>query len=316
MAEHRVLLIEHQAWLSVDLGRLCIRRPEHAPVYVLPDDIDVICLHHPAITMTGQALQVLSAAGAVMLLTDEMHHPLAQMYPFLAPMRHTLRLWQQFRLQESLWRGYLWQQLVQARLYGQAAVLRRHGCKGALFLERLAGKVAPGDSGQCEGRGARHYWKHVFGEDFVRWKRGATDPLNIRLNYGYAVLRSLITRSLACSGLNGSLGVGHVSQQNPFNLADDLIEPWRCVVEDRVLAMRHANPEAEFDGAERKRILQFVGSVVPLRDGDYRLPAAIERLVQDWVTILDRLGQGVKQAPQLTLLEFRQWASMGGGSCG
>ena len=56
---------------------------------------DVLCLHHPAITLTGQAMQVLSAAGAVILLTDAQHQPLAQVYPLLAPMRQTLRLWQQ-----------------------------------------------------------------------------------------------------------------------------------------------------------------------------------------------------------------------------
>lgn len=316
MAEHRILLIEHQAWLSVELGRLCIRRPQQAPVHVLPADIDVLCLHHPAITLTGQAMQVLSAAGAIILLTDEQHQPLAQVYPLLAPMRHTLRLWQQLRLHESAWRGLLWQQLVQGRLRGQAAVLRRQRRKGALFLERLAERVEPGDSSQCEGRGARHYWKHLFGADFVRGKQGASDPLNARLNYGYAVLRSLITRSLALAGLNGSLGVGHYSQQNPFNLADDLIEPWRCLVEDRVLRQWQACPQAPFDGKARKQLLEFIGAEVPLHSGGYRLPAAIERLVDGWVAVLDRLDKGDERKPQLELMEYRLWASTDGGSCG
>lgn len=316
MAEHRVLLIEHQAWLGIELGRLSICRPQQAVVHVLPEDIDVLCLHHPAISLSAQALQVLSAAGVVVLLTDEQHQPLAQLYPLLAPMRQTLRLWQQLRLQDSPWRALLWQQLVQGRLRGQAAVLRRHGRKGALFLERLAGRVQPGDSTQCEGQGARHYWKQLFDADFVRGKQGACDPLNARLNYGYAVLRSLIARSLACAGLSGCLGVGHCNQQNPFNLADDLIEPWRCLVEDRVLAQWQAHPQAPFDGVARKQLLQFISSEVPLRTGDYRLPAAIERLVNGWVALLEKLERGGEQPPQLELLEYRQWASMDGGSCG
>jgi CRISPR-associated protein Cas1 len=105
------------------------------------------------------------------------------------------------------------------------------GKKGTFFLERLANKVQPGDSDQCEGQGARHYWKHLLSEGFRRSKQGATDLLNARLNFGYAVLRSLIARNLACAGLNGCLGVGHCNQQNPFHLADDLIEPYRFLVE-------------------------------------------------------------------------------------
>ncbi len=139
---------------------------------------------------------------------------------------------------------------------------------------------------------------------------GARDPLNARLNYGYAVLRSMIARSLAMAGLNGSLGVGHCNQQNPFNLADDLIEPWRCVVEDRVLAEFEADPGADFDGQARKRLLQFILAEVPLRTGDFGLPAAIVKMVNDWVFALERHAQGAAQPPQLDVLEFRQWASL------
>ncbi|MFC6691063.1 CRISPR-associated endonuclease Cas1 [Pseudomonas lini] len=80
--------------------------------------------------------------------------------------------------------------------------------KGTLFLERLANKVQPGDSDRCEGQGARHYCKHLLLEGFQRSKQSATDQLNARLNFGYAMLRSLIARNLACAGLNGCLGIG------------------------------------------------------------------------------------------------------------
>lgn len=85
MSEHRVLLIEHQAYLSIDLGRLCIRRPQQENEFVLPADIAMLCLHHPAITVTAHTLQTLSKEGAIVLVTDDQHLPLAQVYPPACP---------------------------------------------------------------------------------------------------------------------------------------------------------------------------------------------------------------------------------------
>ena len=287
MSEHRILLIEHQAYLSIDLGRLCIRRQQQENVLVLPSDIAVICLHHPAITLTVQALQTLSQEGAVILVTDNLHQPLAQVYPLLAPMRQTLRLLQQFELKESDWREIVWQSLVQGRLRGEAAVLRNLGKKGALFLERLANQVQPGDKSQCESQGARHYWKILMPDGFKRSKQGATDALNVRLNFGYAVLRSLIARSLACAGLNGCLGVGHYNQQNPLNLADDLIEPYRFLVEWRVARKFVQSEHQTFNADDRKDLVQVLDAVHA-----NRIPGPI------------------------LLPEYQRWALMGGGSCG
>ncbi|MBV7552010.1 type II CRISPR-associated endonuclease Cas1 [Pseudomonas sp. PDM28] len=315
MSEHRVLLIEHQAYLSIDLGRLCIRRPQQESVFVLPSDIAVLCLHHPAITLTVHTLQTLSQEGAIVLVMDDRHQPLAQVYPLLAPMRQTLRLLQQIKLQQSPWRGIVWQRLVQARLRGEAAVLRSLGKKGALFLERLAEKVQPNDSSQCESQGARHYWKHLLPEGFQRNKQGAIDPLNVRLNFGYAVLRSLIARSLACAGLNGCLGVGHCNQQNPFNLADDFIEPYRFLIEWRVAHQLEVNGQHPFDAHTRKHLAQFMADVLPMPRGDYRLPAAIESTVDSWVQTLDAIHAG-RHPSTIMLPEYERWPLTDGGSCG
>lgn len=312
MSEHRVLLIEHQAYLSIDLGRLCISRPQQDKVFVLPSDIDVLCLHHPAITLTAHTLQTLSEEGAIVLVTNSQHLPIAQVYPLLAPMRQTLRLFQQFELQGSEWRGIIWQKLVQARLLGEAAVLRSLGKNGALFLERLAGKVRPGDAGQCESQGARHYWGLVLPANFRRSKQGATDTINVRLNFGYTVLRSLIARSIACAGLNGCLGVGHSNQQNPFNLADDLIEPYRFLVENRVAKQL---PEQPFDTSERKDLMKFISEVIPMPPGDYRLSAAIEITVDSFVQALDAIHAKRKPGP-IILPEYKRWPLTDGESCG
>jgi CRISPR-associated protein Cas1 len=283
MPDHRILLIENPALLSVDLGRLRIRRKGFDDSFVLPRDIAVLCLHHHTIQISVQALRILAEAGASVIITDKSHHPCASLLPQVGNGDLVRRLRQQMVLDSTPSKDKLWQNIVQARLNSQAANLRLLNRKGALRLERLAKAVQPGDKTKCEGQGAKHYWGYLFDEVFKREKQGAEDAVNARLNFGYAVLRSMITRTLVMAGLNPALGLGHSNMENPFNLADDFIEPYRFIVE-RQVALNHSG---EFDGAARKEILGFVELEIKLNGAGYRLPSAISESVSSFVRILD-----------------------------
>lgn len=304
MSDHRILLIESPAHLSIDLGRIRIRREGKDDAFVLPQDIAVLCLHHHTIHISVHALRVLAEAGAGVIVTDAAHHPCAWLLPTNGNGDLVRRLRQQIQLDTDPFRHNLWQQLVQCRLRTEAANLRSLGRKGALRLERLAGEVAPGDAGKCEGQGARHYWAHLFPEDFKRRKQGAEDPLNARLNFGYAVLRAMIARSLVMAGLNPALGLGHCSTENPFNLADDFIEPYRFLVERHV-----ARSElGEFDAPARKEVLRMVEMEVRLNGDGYRLPAAIAETVSSFLRILDGRKGGLTLPEDASYPEAEAWA--------
>jgi CRISPR-associated protein Cas1 len=225
----------------------------------------------------------LAEAGAGVIVTDASHHPCAWLLPTNGNGDLVRRLRQQIHLDASPAKNLLWQQLVQARLRTQASTLRGLKRKGSLRLERLAEEVQPGDIGKCEGQGARHYWAHLFPENFRRTKQGADDPINARLNFGYAVLRSMIARSLVMAGLNPALGLGHVNTENPFNLADDFIEPFRFIVERHV----YQGDQNDFDSQARKRLLQLVETEVVLDGSGYRLPAAIDETIASYLRVLD-----------------------------
>ncbi len=287
MSAHHVLLIENPARLRVDTGRLCIEQNDLPPAYVLPEDIDVLCLHHPVISLSVAALQRLTESGAIVLLTDERHQPSGLLYPLQAHQRQSMRLRQQIDFEQVELHPQLWQQIVQTRILGQATTLRRLKRKGALYLERLAKKVEPGDPSNHEGQAARHYWKHLFENGFRREKQGARDGINARLNFGYAVLRSLIARQLASMGLNPSLGLGHCSSENPFNLADDFIEPYRYLVEYHVAGMRPDNLEQSLDGKEKQSLLQFITHTIPMQNGEFRLNGAVEATIGSYCRILE-----------------------------
>jgi CRISPR-associated protein Cas1 len=288
MAEHHVLLIEHPARLKIDAGRLRIERDEHPSAFVLPEDIDVLCLHHPAISISNGALQALAEAGAVVLLTDERHQPSAQLYPLKSHARQSLRLRNQIWLDAGDRPAHLWREIVQARIRSEAATLRKLNCNGALFLERLSLKVEPGDAAHHEGQAARHYWKHLFGNRFRRNKQGANDGINSRLNFGYAVLRSMIARQLAIMGLNLSLGLGHRSSENPFNLVDDFIEPYRYLVERHVAMMDKDILHQPLQTEGKRELLGFIHQTVPMNDGEYRLNGAIEATIHSYCRVLDK----------------------------
>ena len=287
MSEHRILLIENPASLSVDLGRLRIRREGFDDSFVLPRDIAVLCLHHHTVQISVQALRVLAEVGASVMVTDEFHHPCAWLLPQVGNGDLVRRLRQQMVLDSSSQKGVLWQALVQARLSTQAANLRALNRKGALRLERLVDEVQPADKTKCEGQGAKHYWAYLFDEDFTREKQGADDAINARLNFGYAVLRSMVARSLVLSGLNPALGLGHCNMENPFNLADDFIEPYRFVVERHVAKIQLEDLDGDFNSAARKAMLGFVEQEIKLNGAGYRLPSAINESVASYVRVLD-----------------------------
>lgn len=293
MSEHRILLIENPARLSVDLGRIRIEREDQKDIFVLPVDIAVLLLHHHTVELTVQVLRVLTESRSIVLVTDEKHHPSGWFTPMYGLPQASLRLYQQMVITTET-RARLWQAIVQSRITTEALNLRDLELNGALRLERLAKEVEPGDRAHAEGQAAKHYWDCLFGTDFKRDKQGADDALNAALNYGYAVLRALVARELAIASLTPMLGLGHMSRENPFNLADDLMEPYRYLVERHVY--QHREQFTEFDTEARMEVLGFIKQTARLGNMDFRMPAAIHESVGSYVRVLDS-GSGSLALP-------------------
>jgi CRISPR-associated protein Cas1 len=282
-----VLLLEGNLYLAVDTGRLVVRSRAGQESYLLPSDIDVLIVDHADITITSAALKSLARAQCIVVITDDKHLPLAQTIPFSAPTRAGRRLRQQLALEQSDRVASLWRELVVGRILTESRVLRAVGRSGALYLERLARKVEPGDASNHEAQAAKHYWKHLLPEGTRREKQGAEDGINSRLNYGYAVLRSLLARALVAAGLQPLVGIGHHSEENPLNLADDFMEPYRFVVEQAVFEILATDPDAPFDARARKEMAACIAREVRMGGQTFRLPAAVEATVESFTRLLD-----------------------------
>ncbi len=223
-----------QAHLCIRLGQLVIRREGETDVTTPLDEIAVVVLASRRVTITQAVLAGLMDAGAAVVIADEAMLPTGLMLPMTGHHAQTERMLAQARA--SLPRcKRVWQQVVVAKVRAQAMALQlRTDDDGGLIA--LAARVRSGDPENIEARAAQRYWPLVFGDSSFRRRREAQDQ-NRLLNYGYAVMRAAVARAICAVGLHPSLGVHHHGRFNPFCLADDLMEPWRPLVDLEVAEM-------------------------------------------------------------------------------
>jgi CRISPR-associated protein Cas1 len=188
------------------------------------EDLGVLILQDPAIVLTQQLIIACQKNKVVIVFCDEKHLPYSVILPIAES--HTLHskvLKQQVAIMEPV-RKRLWQQIVQQKITEQVKTLDLLD-KNTVRLKRLIQEVKAGDAGNCEAIAAQHYWALLFGNDFKR--DAEVDGINSLLNYGYAIVRASIARSICSAGLHPTLGLFHRNQYNALCLADDLMEPFR-----------------------------------------------------------------------------------------
>jgi len=196
------------------------------------EDIGVLILDHQQITITHAVIAKLLANNVALITCDERHHPTGMLLNLDG---HTLQSQRfQYQLEASMpLKKQLWQQTVMAKIVNQANLLALYRIQNKTLVN-LVSKVKSGDADNCEAQAAAYYWKNVFPlfPNFKRFREG--DPPNNLLNYGYAVLRAVVARSLVGSGLLPTLGIFHRNQYNAYCLADDMMEPYRPYVDKTV----------------------------------------------------------------------------------
>jgi CRISPR-associated protein Cas1 len=217
-------------------------------------DIAVLIAAHPQISFSHAVLAGLAEAGGMFIACNEKRMPCAMLLPLENHSTQTERFQAQANLPLPN-RKRLWQQIVKAKVLAQARLLREF-TEQDWGLEMLVATVRSGDPQNIEGRAARIYWKNLFGEDdFRRDPEG--EGLNPPLNYGYAILRAMVARALCAAGLHPSLGIHHHNRYDAFCLADDLMEPFRPLVDRAVAELRQKRgSDPALDRESKRAILQ------------------------------------------------------------
>jgi CRISP-associated protein Cas1 len=191
------------------------------------DDVGAVIFSTGA-SCTTPLVVALAERGAVVAMCGKNYLPIAWTLPIVGNYAQTRIVAAQVDASKPL-NKRLWQHIVQAKVGSQSAVLKARGQSGA-FLEALVDLVQSGDPTNIEARAAQSYWPSLFGEGFRRDREAG--GINAVLNYGYTVLRASTARAIVAAGLHPSVSIRH--RRDPMSLADDLMEPFRGVVDFHV----------------------------------------------------------------------------------
>ncbi|NTV47105.1 MAG: type II CRISPR-associated endonuclease Cas1 [Chlorobiales bacterium] len=235
------------------------------------EDIAVIVLNHREINLTHPVLSACAEYGIGLYATGHNHQPSGVFLPFLSHSRTTRLMRKQLDLSKPLAKQ-AWANIIRRKIENQAHCLLLSTRKGVERLNSYANRVRSGDVDNLEGQAAAFYFTQLFGNGFVRAEERWT---NAALDYGYAVFRGAIARGLVAHGLHPPLGLFHASEQNAFNLADDLIEPFRPLIDLHVYKYP-ASTEGDLSVQDKAALVALLNVDVAMPQGKMSALSAIE----------------------------------------
>lgn len=299
----RSVVIGNPAQLDFHQRALRVRQDGNT-AHVPLEDISVLLIEHPQVTLTSALLSALADAQVAVLTVGADHHPNGVLLPYL-PHSRALKV-MRAQLDISLpAQKRLWQTIVQQKIRNQAAVLARHteADRDTRSLLAMADDVRSGDVDNLEGQAAQRYFRALWGDDFTR-----NQPrfVNAALNYGYAVIRAAIARSLVAYGFLPAFGVHHRNEQNAFNLADDLIEPYRPLVDAHVLRSWPLEPERELSPKDKQQLIALLHLDIATTITRQTLLAAVDSNVVSLSQWLEHASPATFVMPMLTSLPIHQ----------
>lgn len=296
----RQIIVSSPAHIAVGHHQLIINTdcPHTIPI----EDISTLLLEHRQTTITQAALAALGESGCAVFVCDDKHLPCAVTMPFSQHCRTTAVLHRQLAAKEPL-KKRLWQQIVIAKIHNQALCLRLCGKSSAAdHLDALAKTVHSGDSGNIEAIAAAEYFPALFGKGFTRH---ADHFINASLNYGYAILRGCMARYLAVHGFTAALGLHHHNDLNAWNLADDMMEPYRPLI-DLLIATAFSEENGELFPRHKQLLVNTLNLDMIVEGKRYAAAYAMDLLVQSLSRSLSD-ETPLLQTPVLTELQQHRY---------
>lgn len=275
---YRSIYIGNPTYLHLSLGQMKIICPEtevergSIPI----EDLGLLMLDHPQITITHKLIQSLMDGGVVIVSCNDQHLPKGMMLPLYGHTSHSKRIREQMNVSEPL-KKQLWKQTIESKISNQREVLRGLGLEFDP-LNKYLKDVRSGDTTNMEGVAAQYYWRTLLGPNFYRIRDG--DGANALLNFGYAVLRSIVAKAIVDTGLIPVLGIFHRNRYNPYCLADDLMEPYRPIVDRAVVQWLNFFPNNyELSIGAKTHLLKIASTDVCLEGKWHPLLVAVKATV-------------------------------------
>lgn len=256
-------------------------RKEDETAKVHLSEISTIVLQTMQVFISAFLMAELAKEKISLVISDEAHNPIGQYLPLYGAHNASKRVQEQINWGEPI-KKRVWQHVIRDKITAQAGFLKeREYEKEAKLLSSIVPEVRSGDTTNREAQAARIYFAALFGSSFTR---DLDIPINAALNYGYAVLLSMVNREVVSRGVLSQVGICHRNEYNQFNLSCDLMEPFRPAVDKLVVDYL----AVDFD-SDMRRVLGDLGNTyVDYRDGSYRLSSVVSQYIQQCLNALNK----------------------------
>lgn len=235
----RVIVISKRAKLDLKLNYLVIRGEETHKVYL--NEIGLLLIESTAVSLTAALLSELVRRKIKVVFCDEKRNPVSELLPYYGSHDCSAKIKMQIAWPEPV-KESVWTEIVREKIRQQYLLLAENGCPEKEMLLGYMKELKRNDASNREGHAAKVYFTALFGAGF---SRSEENPVNAALNYGYAILLSAFNREIAANGYLTQLGLFHDNVFNSFNLASDLMEPFRPLVDRIVLTLPWSRMESE-----------------------------------------------------------------------
>ena len=249
-------------------------------------DIYSIVVDNPSATISMKCIDILTKAGVHILICDDKHMP----YTIILSQNNHYRPYYVLKNQINIsvnFKNLLWDKIIISKITNQARVLKFSGCKTENInaLKDFAINVQNGDSTNREALASRMFFKSLYGSDFIRM---SDDSINAALNFGYAIIRSAISKALSSYGFNCALGIHHIGEGNAFNLADDLMEPFRPVIDMWVNDNIDILVDGDLSYDARKNLIDIVNHTIMFDGKKYKIRTAIDKYIKSYSSAIEK----------------------------
>ena len=294
-----------ERYLHMQRGFLVVERRGETLGRVPLDDLAAVIANTHALTYSNNLLVALAERGCPFVVCGKNHAPRAILWPVQCHHRQGGRMDAQLAAPLPL-RKRLWRDIVRVKLGMQAATLGAYDLPEAP-LRSLVAKVRSGDAGNIEGVGARRYWSLLFGKSFRRDQDA--EGVNSLLNYGYTILRSTVARHLLATGLHPGLPLHHANDGNAMRLVDDLMEPFRPLVDAQVRQLADLG-QYEVEARTKRELALLMSRSIPTPNGLSPIANAVERLCLS----LAQIFEGDRRNLSLPFTQVKGVRAMFGGN--
>lgn len=268
----RTVVITRQSKISYK-NRFLVVKQENDEKYIHLSEIDTIIVDSISVSISAYLLKELADNKINIIFCDEKHNPFGEVVPYYSKHNTSKMIKEQIKWKVSD-KDKIWAEIVKNKIMNQALLLKKtKSFKYKLILSYID-EVVDGDKTNREGHAAKVYFNALYGNDFVR---NSDDSINAALNYGYAILLSTINKEIINNGYLTQLGIHHKNEFNKFNLACDLMEPFRIIIDNFV----YYNQERKLDTQYKLDIVNILNNTFKYQGKNYVLKDIIKMFVKN-----------------------------------